>query len=58
MMMKMMRMSIGDDADDNGDDDSDYFDHKYEEDNLGNCVDDDTDDVDNNDGDVDQKQRL
>ncbi len=58
MMMKMMRMSIGDDAGDIGDDDSDYFDHKYEGDDGGNCDDDNITDVDNNDGDVDQKHRL
>jgi hypothetical protein len=58
MMMKIIRMSIGDDIDNNGDDDCDYFDQNYEEDNLGNCGDDDTDDVDNNDDDVDQKQCL
>jgi hypothetical protein len=55
MMMKIMRMSIGDDAGDNGDDDSDYFAHKYEGEDYGDCGDDDIDDVDNNDVNVDQE---
>ncbi len=48
MMMTAMRIAIGDDDKSNGDGGSYYGDHKYDEDDDGNC----------GDSDIDEEQRL